>query len=186
MIYGLFILLVVAYSYLNARRGSGKVKKVICYAGYAILFAICIYCNDPSIGLGLLLGLPALSFMVDWVSNSWGWGDFFPDKRDGDTGDFELADWSADLFQDRDSHILEWQTTALGFRFMLTHGCIGIPLFALVTGNWWYLCAIPMFMLSGLIYAGCFMKETLQSVRNAEYFNGLLMGSIRGAILFIL
>jgi len=178
----LFII-IITYAACNVIRGSDKVTKVVPYAAFAFIFAICIHCANPSIGLHLLAILALISFGVDWLCNSWGWGDFFPDKRDGDTGDFELADWSADLFQDRESHILEWQTAALGFRFMLTHGFIGIPLFSWAIGNWWYLCAIPIFMLSGFAYSVCFMKETKESLPGAEFVNGLLLGTIRGLVL---
>lgn len=180
------LIIIITYAACNVIRGSGKVTKVVPYAGFSIIYALCLYGHNPDIGLGLLSILAALSFGVDWVCNSWGWGDFITTGRKSNTGDFPPARWCADRLFDEDKKTKKWQTTAMSFRFSLTHGLIGIPLFAWAIGNWWYLCAIPVFMLSGFAYSVCFMKETKESLPGAEFVNGLLMGTIRGSMIFLL
>lgn len=186
MIYALFIILTIVYAAGNVLRGSGKIKKVICYAGFAILFAICIYCTNPSIGLHLLAILTALSFGIDWACNSFGWGDFFPHGRVSRTGDFKPAAWLADKKYDLVTETKNWQTLAMSYRFFLTFGLIGTPLLAYAVDSWWYLLAAPLYMLSGIIYRSALTPETKESEKDGHIYNGLLMGSIRGAILFIL
>ena len=74
----------------------------------------------------------------------------------------------------------------MSFRFFLTFGLIGTPLFAYTVNNWWYLLTAPLFLLSGFLYRlPFFIGETKESLPGAEFVNGLLLGTIRGAILFI-
>jgi len=185
MIYALFILLIIAYSVGNAWRGSGKIKKVIVYAGFATMYCLCIYLAGSGVSYGLLAILAALSFAIDWLCNSFGWGDFFPHGRPSDTGDFAPARLCANIFYDEDDNTKNWQTLAMSFRFFLTFGLIGTPLLAVALDNYWYLLAMPFYMLSGLCYRLMFREETADSVRNSEYLNGALIGTLRGTVLFI-
>lgn len=185
MIYGLFIFLIILYAACNVLRGSGKVKKVLVYAGFSLIYSLSIYSLNPSIGLGLLSIFAVTSFAVDWICNSWGWGDFFPHGRVSRTGDFKPAAWCADKFYSIVNDTVKWQTTAMSFRFFLTFGLIGTSLLSYAVSNWWYLCTAPLLMLSGPAYRLCFIKETRESIPASEFVNGLLLGTVRGTLLFI-
>jgi len=157
-----------------------------------LLLAGCLYYNDPTISLHLLAALGALSFITDWGCNSWGWGDFYPHGRKSNTGDFKPARIGADLLYDEDLQTKNWQTCAMSLRFTLTFGVMATPLFAYVLQNWWYLLTIPFYLLSGLLYRYALRPDPATgterhgSLRNAEYLNGALLGTIRGSIICVL
>jgi hypothetical protein len=82
------IILIVISALLNAARGSGKIKKVIVYAIHGLLTAACFYSFTSEYWL---IGLAV--FFIDYLCNSFGWGDFYPHGRKSNTGDFPPARW---------------------------------------------------------------------------------------------
>lgn len=188
MEYTLYLSLIVLGAVANFLRGSGKIKKVIVYAVYSLALTLCVYFVKPDIDAYKLVSIGVVSFLIDWLCNSFGWGAFIPHGRyDPKEGGFKPARWCADMFFDAKKSPAKWQTTAMSFRFFLTFGLVGVPILSYSLNNFNYLYVMPLFLICGLIYRLPFLfKETKYSLGIAEFINGGFISSIRGLVIFLL